>query len=1096
MCSSFHQSDLTEAIFFSPNCRIDIVGTAKIIFLAKQNTVIKKLIASLAILFFTVACIAQQRISGIVTAQGGEPLSGVTITLKGTNTGTLTGADGSFSIIAKPDAVLLISFIGYNSKQLRPGNNVSVQIVLTPSFMNLDQVVVTGYTSQKIKEISGSVSVVKPQDLVAVPAGQVEQMLQGRVAGLTVINSAVPGASSQVYLHGIGNFGNVTPLYIIDGVEGSINNLNPYDIESLQVLKDAGAYSIYGVRGANGAIIITTKKGKSGKAKISYDFYVGRQQPLKKGLDVLNPQEVADLEWLRFKNSGIAPSSDLYGNGPTPVLPDYLFAGDDVGLFKGDPKADPSHYNIDSLNGKIYQIVPFNKTGTDWFHEMMKPVISQNHTLSVSGGSDKNHCLLSFSYLDQPATYLNTYLKRYTARANTEFEVIDAIRIGENLQLSYSQNPQVGDLTPALSPAPSLPVYDIMGNSSSYGPAAGALGLGYPYAPPGPAGNSVTEQQLWRDNKFNRWQAFGNAFAEVDFLKRFTFRTSFGGSFYEYYNQVFRYGSYEPPPPSAHGFSNSFNEESGYASSWTWTNTLNYSGTFLKDHHIKMLVGTEAKNNYNRTLGGTRYGYSFNDPNYRFLSTGSPAGQNNYSSAGASYLHSFLSQANYDYKEKYFVSGTLRRDGSSVFGPESRFGWFPSIGAAWRMTEENFMMDSKWLTELKLRGSWGKTGFDGNTPTVNQYTLFGSGPGFSYYDINGISYGNIQPGFAQVTQGNAHTSWQKDLVTNIGLDAVLWNGKLGVTADVYNKNSTGLLFPVVLPGLLGAASAPNVNIGDVKNTGIDLTLSSKGNFSKDWRWDVLITLSHYKNEIVKMNNVPFRDDHQVRWEVGYPMGSFFGYKVIGYFEDDADVAKSPRQVDAAPGRFKYLDANGDGKIDEADRIHFGNPNPKYTAGLNLGLTYKNFDFSTFFYACMGNDVYNSYKGSNNAYGAVNIKTALYDSWTPQNHHAKAPIQELDPYNFSTAGTWNSYPLEKGSYLRNRTMIIGYNFPGNWLRKISIERLRVYAQAANLFTITKYTGLDPELNNRLVGGGSSFGVDVFGTYPNNQKQYLFGLNVGF
>ncbi|HYV55686.1 MAG TPA: SusC/RagA family TonB-linked outer membrane protein, partial [Chitinophagaceae bacterium] len=600
-----------------------------------------------------------------------------------------------------------------------------------------------------------------------------------------------------------------------------------------------------------------------------------------------------------------------------------------------------------------------------------------------------------------------------------------------------------------------------------------------------------------------RWQAFGNAFAEVDFLKKFTFRTSFGGSFNEYYNLVFAYGSYEPPPPSAYGIPNSFNEESGYASSWTWTNTLNYSGTFLKDHHIKILAGTEAKNNYNRTLGGTRYGYFTSDPNYRFLNTGSLSGQNNYSSAGASYLHSFISQANYDYKEKYFVSGTLRRDGSSVFGPESRFGWFPSIGAAWRMTEEKFMMNSKWLTELKLRGSWGKTGFDGNTPTSNQYTLFGSGPGFSYYDINGISYGNIQTGFAQVTQGNAYTSWQKDIVTNIGLDAVLWSGKLGITADVYNKNSTGLLFRIILPGLLGAAQAPNVNIGDVKNTGFDLTLSSKGNFSKDWRWDVLITLSHYNNEIVKMNNRKFMDDHQVRWEVGYPMGSFFGYKVIGYFKDDADVAKSPKQDAAAPGRFKYLDANGDGKINDDDRIHFGDPNPKYTLGLNLGLTYKNFDFSTFFYACVGNDIYNSYKGSNNAYGAVNTKTALYDSWTPQypvytggNHDAKAPIQELDIYNFSTAGTWNSYPLEKGSYLRNKTMIIGYNFPVKWLQKTRIERLRVYVQAANLFTITKYSGLDPELNNRNLGGGSSFGVDVFGTYPNNQKQYLFGLNVGF
>jgi TonB-linked SusC/RagA family outer membrane protein len=1069
-----------------------------------QTKALLRLSLAIILLITTLVASAQQEISGRITGLGDSPLVGASVQLKSSNHGTIADENGYFEIAANPGDVLVISNVGYLSREIKLTDSNFLEIALRPSLVNLDEVVVTGYTAQKVKEITGSVAVVKPKDLVAVPAGQVEQMLQGRAAGLTVINSAVPGAPSQVYIHGIGNFGNVTPLYIIDGVEGDINSLNPYDIESLQVLKDAGAYSIYGVRGANGAIIITTKKGKNGKAKISYDFYIGQQEPLKKGLDVLNPQEQADLEWLRFKNSGIVPGDPgfgdpLYGNGPTPVLPDYIFAGPYYGLFKGDPKADPSLYNIDSLNGNIYQIVPFNKTGTDWFHELMKPVINQNHTLSVSGGSDNNHYLLSFGYLDQPATYLDTYLKRYTARVNTGFEVMNTIRIGENFQLSYSQNPQVGAIEGALSTYPCLPVYDSMGNSSAYGPNTG---------PAGPAGNPVTAQQLSKDNKFNSWQAFGNAFAEVDFLKKFTFRTSFGGSFFEYYNLVFTYGSYEPPPPSGHGTNNSFSEVSGYASSWTWTNTVNYSGTFLKEHHIKMLVGTEAKNNYNRTLSGSRSVYLFNDPNYRFLSTGSPAVQSNDSRAEASYLHSFISQANYDYKEKYFVSGTLRRDGSSVFGPDSRFGWFPAIGVAWRMTEENFMKTS-WLTELKLRGSWGKTGFDGNTSANNQYTLFGSSPGFSYYDINGISYGNIQPGFAQVTQGNAHTSWQKDVVTNIGLDAVLWNGKFGITADVYNKNSTGLLFPIILPGLLGTASAPNVNIGDVKNTGIDLTLSSKGNFSKDWRWDVLITISHYKNEIVKMNYHTFMDDHQVRWEVGYPMGSFFGYKVTGFWNSQAEIdtadaaakkaTNNPQaiyQQDEKAGRFRYLDANNDGQITDADRIHYGNPNPKYTVGLNLGLTYKNFDFSTFFYACMGNDIWNSYKGSNNAYYTQNNKTSLYDSWTPQNHNAQAPIQELDYFNFSTAGTWNSYPLEKGSYIRNKTMIIGYSFPGKWLQKIRIERLRVYIQAANLFTITNYSGLDPELNNRFTNESSAFGVDVFGTYPNNQKQYLFGLNVGF
>jgi hypothetical protein len=296
-------------------------------------------------------------------------------------------------------------------------------------------------------------------------------------------------------------------------------------------------------------------------------------------------------------------------------------------------------------------------------------------------------------------------------------------------------------------------------------------------------------------------------------------------------------------------------------------------------------------------------------------------------------LNSFFSQVAYGYQEKYFLTGTVRRDGSSVFGPESRYGWFPAVGAAWRMTEENFLNGSKWLTDLKLRASWGKTGFDGNTDPNNQYTLYGGGPGGSFYDINGISVGNIQQGFRPVRFGNAKTSWQEDVVIDVGLDVILWNGKLSITTDWYNKKSTGLLFPVSLPALLGEATAPNVNVGDIENTGIDIKLDSKGNFSKDWNWDLSVIFSHYNNKILKINDIPYFDvDGVIRNEVGYPIGSFYGYKIIGLFRDNADVAKSPVQDAAKPGRFKYLDANGDRKISDLDRIHFGNPNPDFHAG--------------------------------------------------------------------------------------------------------------------------------------------------------------------
>ena len=1041
---------------------------------------------------------AQQIIKGVITGTDHTPLFSATVTVKNTARATTTEANGHFRIAAKTGDILIVSYVGYRTKEIKLDNETSLKISLYESIANLDEIIVTGYTSQKIKEITGSVSVVKPKELVAVPAGQVEQMLQGRVAGLTVITSGEPGAQSQVYLHGAGNFGNVTPLYIIDGVGGNINSLNPYDIESIQVLKDAGAYSIYGVRGANGVIVVTTKKGKGTKAKLSYDFYIGTTRPLSKGLDLLNPQEQADLKWIALKNSGQTPSDPLYGNGPSPVLPDYLYAGSYIGLFKGDPRADASLYNIDSTAGPIYVIVPFNKTGTDWFHELFKPATSQNHTITVSGGGDKGHYLLSFGYLNQQGTYLNTYLKRFTTRINTEFTLLNTIRIGENLQLSYSENHRIGSIDQALTYFPFLPVYDIKGNSTNYGPSFGSG-----YAAPGPASNPVTARILSKDDRYNNWEVFGNAYAEVDFLKTFTFRTSFGGPLTYYYSYNFNYGSYEPPPPSAGGYPNSFSEWSGYNSSWTWTNTLNYSQTLWKDHHIKALVGTEEKSNYNRELGGKRTGYASNSPFYRFLSTGRPTGLTNYSFGGTSYLYSFMSMAEYSYQEKYFFRATLRRDGSSVFGSENRFGWFPAVGVAWRMTEENFMKESKWITDLKLRGSWGKTGFDGNTNPSNQYTLYGGGAGGSYYDIFGNSIGNIAEGFRPIRFGNAKTSWQEDIVTNIGFDAVFWNGKLNLTADWYNKNSTGLLFPVSLPALLGEATPPNINVGNVKNTGIDLTLGSKGRFSKNSGWDFSLTFSHYDNKIVKLNDLPFFNDMFgiVRNEVGHPVSSFFGYKVIGFFEDDADIAKSPEQTAASPGRFKYLDANGDGKITDDDRVHFGNPNPKFTLGLNIGFNYRNFDFNTFFYGSFGNDIFNNYKSAVNIYlgNTPKSKTALYDSWTPDHHNATAPIQE-NSINFSNSEVVNSYGLENGSYFRNKTMILGYNFPKSWLQKIKMERFRIYIQAVNLFTFTNYSGLDPELPgtlNAATGTSSSaFGIDLFGNYPNNQKQYLIGFNLNF
>ena len=408
------------------------------------------------------------------------------------------------------------------------------------------------------------------------------------------------------------------------------------------------------------------------------------------------------------------------------------------------------------------------------------------------------------------------------------------------------------------------------------------------------------------------------------------------------------------------------------------------------------------------------------------------------------------------------------------------------------------------MTDLKLRFSWGKSGFYGNTDPLNQYTLYGRTASDAYYDIQGISSGNIRQGFRTVRVGNAKTGWQEDLVTNLGFDAICWNGKFSITLDWYDKSSNGLLFPVSLPDFIrGDAEVPNANIGNIQNKGIDIAVGSTGRFSRNWGWNLSILYSHYDNKIVHLNDFPYIDANEglVRNQVGFPIGSFYGYQVVGLFKNQKDVLNSATQEGAAPGRFKYRDTYGFGQIKDNDRVHFGNPNPQFTLGINIGITYKHFDFSTFLYGSFGNDVYNQV-GAGMDFGgsATHSERALTDSWTPYHTNAKVPILEVTS-GFSTFGTINSYPMEKGSYLRNKSLIIGYSFPSGPLEKIKVKRLRYYVQAVNLFTITKYSGLDPEAYSHAVfhpaapaDNPSSFGID-YGNYPNNQIQVYGGLSLG-
>src|SRR5450432_237367 len=575
------------------------------------------------ILFFLIILVSatecqilgQQKVAGVVSDNDGSPLYGVTVSIKGISTATRTDSSGAYSITAPSGSSILFSYVGHETREIKISNNFQLSLVLPTLVTNLSEVVVTAYGSEQVKDITGAVSIVKPKELTAVPAGQVEPMLQGRAAGVNVITQATPGAPTLISIHGFGNFGLVTPLYIIDGTPGNINDLNPDDIESLQVLKDAGSAAIYGVRGANGAIVVTTRKGKPGNATITFENYLGYQVPLSKGYDVLNPTESAEATWQAYTNSGIPLVHPQYKNTPgsnIPILPYYVLAGSQGGLAEGDPAADPKLYNADPLAGPIYQIVKANQAGTDWFHQLYSPAFSQNYTLTASGGGDKNRYLFSLGYMNQEGTLINTYLKRFTVRINTEFNILKNIRIGENLELlsketpdeDAPENPGTGGSASISLANPILPPYDIEGNQ--YG---GVPGLG----PPAPVFAYLDS----RNSKRFNWAALGNVYAEVDFASHFTFRTSFGGTFnYNYYYV------YQPSFPSLGGsaIANSLTEGSGYGHNWSWQNTLLFQKTFHEDNQVKLLIGTEFIDNYGRNLSGSGGGFYSNAPNYTYLS--------------------------------------------------------------------------------------------------------------------------------------------------------------------------------------------------------------------------------------------------------------------------------------------------------------------------------------------------------------------------------------------------------------------------------------------------------------------------------------------
>jgi TonB-linked SusC/RagA family outer membrane protein len=1063
------------------------------------------------LLLMTLCCAisvtAQTNITGKVIASDDQsPIIGASVKIKNAPGGTITDANGTFVLPAKPTDIMVVSFLGYTVKEVTVGNQTNLTITLQAKQNELSEVVVTGYTTQRKKDLTGAVTVVDVVQLKAQPAASAVEALQGKAPGVQIVNDGAPGSTPQIRVRGFSTINNNDPLYVIDGVpyEGKLSWLNQNDIESLQVLKDASSASIYGARANNGVVIITTKKGVTGPPRISLDAYYGIQTPRKSSFpEMMNPMQYAEYLFAGYRNAGLPVSTGTnYGNGSTPTLPEYLVAGSKTGRDITAADADPSKYNYSRDPATFYQITRANQQGTNWFDEMTEAAAIQNYQISATGGSENALYTFSGGYLNQQGTLKYTGFKRYNFRSNTTISAFNKkVRFGENAQYSYSEgiglgvNPNVSgeyqDEGSAISWAyrmPTIvPVYDIRGNFAG---SRGSL--------LGNAQNAVGVLYRAKDNVNKSNFFFGNAFAEADIIPGLVARTNFGLRYENYNGLSIVYPNLEFSEGSN---TNNLNEYQGYTTEWTWTNTLTYNKVFNDVHRLNILAGSEAIRSRNRQLNGGRNDYFIlGDLDYYYLNTGS-SNISNASTGSVGSLFSYFGRADYSYKDRYLASITLRRDGSSNFGPENKYGYFPAASLAWRISQEPFLKNTKWLTDLKIRAGYGETG-NQRIPGFQYLNRYQSSIINSAYPLGG---GNaLTTGVWQNAYTNPDVKWESLSSINIGADFNLFEGSVDGSFDWYSRKTTDMLYPVPLPATAaGLGSSPYVNVGDMSNKGVEVTLGYHYGRKDDrpLKFDIGINFSKNVNKITKLapgiSQQPYGTFRSLQTSIlktGEAFGSFYGYKVQGIYQNPAEIANSASYTLARVGGFRYQDINGDGVISPADRTIIGNPNPDFLYSLSLNVSYKNFDIAAFFNGVQGNDLYEAtryFTDFPTFDGARSIR--LLNAWSPSNPNSLVPSPYVGVSDLEYASS--SYFVQDGSFFRMKNLQLGYSLPVNKFfgPKIGISKFRVYVSATNIFTLTKYTGLDPEVSQES-DTFSAVGVDR-GIYP-SPRQFLLGINVGF
>lgn len=1035
----------------------------------------------------TMAWAQSRTVTGTVSSvDDNSVMPGVNVVEKGTTNGTVSDADGNYTISVGENATLVFTFVGYASQEVVVGNQTSVNVSIQQDNKMLNEVIVTGYSSQSKRNITGSISSIGAKDMPDVSPLSAERALQGKIPGVFISSEGTPGGGTMVRIRGFGTTNSNDPLYIIDGVPttGNLASISPADIETISVLKDASAASIYGSRAANGVILITTKKGKANQSALTVTINKGVQDvPKDRYPDLMNPQQLADAFRTAQLNGSGAPSA-VYGSSQTGILPDFInpigFLGADgnsiVGL-NGSTVTTLDKYDLNDNNADGgFQVMRANKEGTDWFDEALRTAQFTNVNVNFAGGGDKGTFYLGTEYFDQEGVIIHTNFKRFSARINSVGNAKSWLRLGQNLNVTYTegnglQNQDENGVLAMLYRMPNIvPVYDIQGNFA-----------GNQTEQIGDARNPVGELFYNKDDTDKRIRTFGNVFLEVDLFSGLTFKTLAGIDYNTQYVTDWadiNIGDLQTTRP------NSYREWNRVTTSSIWTNTLNFSRE-IGESNFNVLVGAELiQNEFRQSVAG-RNDFLTNYVDQRYFSLGFgtqfAAGDGTKNS-----LLGYFGKVDYSLSNKYLASVTVRRDGSSRFSDDYRWGVFPAASIGWIVSEESFLAGSDALGMLKLKAGWGQVG-NQEIPDPNAFSSnLQSDINYASYPITGSST-SAAVGLDRSKRGNPNVTWETTETINVGLEAEFLK-TFNFTFEWYNRETKDLLVDIAQPATAGFATSAFYNVGNVTNTGIELGLDYASDATKDFHYSIGVNFSTYRNKINELNSAPFFGDRAFDLQnftisrEGDAISSFYGYEVEGLFNNQAEITAHAKQGQAAVGSFKFRDANNDGVVNDLDRKIIGSPHPDFLYGFNVNLTYKNLTFSLTGSGVQGNEIFNATRYFTDfAITNGNASTRLLNAWTETNTNTNVP-KLRDPELTNDRSFASTYYIEDGSFMRIRNIQLTYNLPAKLFGKI-LSSAKIYVQGQNLFTATKYSGLDPEINVRNFGNRANRGVGVDrGAYP--------------